>query len=231
MVLAAADLGYNTTPCINGNRPQHVIERRPEPAYEALECLGRALYQLNTRKTTRPAQGQKSVAFIINGIPLSIEASESREAGRIQNSIDANQFSTLSGRLNLIKDRLGLSITQMAELFGVTRKSVYDWYEGVEPRSNTLGRIEILIDALDKAPARSDLTRLKSIWNISVSEASFRTVFNDTSMDISELRIALIEKLNELSSRMVAANISAPKKAAQIGDAHLAEIDRRADFG
>lgn len=137
----------------------------------------------------------------------------------------------LSVRLDQIKDRLGLSITQMAELFGVTRKSVYDWYEGAEPRNQTTTRIETLIDVLDTMPETIDLRRLKTVWNIAVSGQSFRAVFNDDNLDATSLRTDLKAKLNELSPRMVATTNPVHKKATPLGESHLSDIDRLADFG
>lgn len=124
-------------------------------------------------------------------------------------------------RLNEIKDRLALSITQMAELFGVTRKSVYDWYDGAEPRFAVLNCMETLIDVLNSM-LEIDLQRLKIVWNIPVSGQSFRSVFNDDKLESNSLK----EKINKLSPRLVKKVSAVPKTTIQLGEAHLAEFDR-----
>ena len=143
------------------------------------------------------------------------------------------QPAALTDRLNEIKGRLDLTITQMAELFGVTRKSVYDWYEGVEPRQIKTSRMETLIDVLIKASKDSielDLKRLKIVWNIPIDGLSFREVFNDDKLDSTSLKSALFATLHELSPRMVKSTSSVHKTFAQIGSSHLIDIDRSADF-
>lgn len=138
---------------------------------------------------------------------------------------------TVTDRLNRIKDNLGLSITQIAELFGVTRKSVYDWYEGSEPRANTMSRMDVLIDVISEEQTQKiDLKRLKAVWGIAVSGHSFRAIFNEDNLDTATLRSELVAKLHELSPRMATQTGTVYKSAAKIGDAHLAEFDRGSGF-
>jgi transcriptional regulator with XRE-family HTH domain len=132
--------------------------------------------------------------------------------------------------LDFIREKLSLSMTQLADLFGVTRKSVYDWYEGAEPRSNSAKRINILQNVLNAMPEGDyDLRQLKSVWNIEVNGASFRSLFEDDRLDESHLEAALKEKLNELSLRLVPARASTHKASQQLGGAWLADIERSAD--
>lgn len=137
---------------------------------------------------------------------------------------------TLPERLNQIKSRLDLSITQMADLFSVTRKSVYDWYEGVEPRQLKTSRMETLIDVLIEASPALDLSRLKVVWSIPVNGRSFLEIFNDDKLDATSLKVALITTLHELSPRMAKTISSTNKAALQFGSSHLVDIDRVADF-
>lgn len=133
-------------------------------------------------------------------------------------------------QLNKIKARFALSITQMAELFGVTRKSVYDWYEGTEPRNSITERMEVLIDVLDTLSPETNLHRLKIVWNIPVSGESFISVFNDSNIKTTTFRKVLEKKLLELSPRMTTKKTLLREPTVQLGEAHLAEFDRRADF-
>lgn len=40
-----------------------------------------------------------------------------------------------------IRDELSLSMSELAQLFGVTRKSVYDWFDGSNPRNHIAEKI------------------------------------------------------------------------------------------
>lgn len=148
----------------------------------------------------------------------------------VKSSINNLNSVALSERLNQVKNRLDLSITQMAELFGVTRKSVYDWYEGVEPRQIKISRMETLIDVLMDESINADLKRLKVVWNIPISGHSFREVFNNDKLDAVSLKSKLISTLHELSPRMVKSANSVYKTTTQFGSAHLVDIDRSADL-
>lgn len=48
---------------------------------------------------------------------------------------------TLQQRLQTLKNALGLTITDMAELFGVARPSIYSWLKGQEPRPDNMERL------------------------------------------------------------------------------------------
>lgn len=133
-------------------------------------------------------------------------------------------------KLDLIQSKLGLSITQVSELFGVTRKAIYDWYDGAEPRRNIQNKIETLIDLLGEMPESIDIGKLKAVWKIPVSGKSFLTAFNEDNADLLSYRTTLKEKLDELSPKLVSTSISEIKTNPQLGKAHLAEFDRRTDF-
>lgn len=134
-------------------------------------------------------------------------------------------------RLDEIKNRLGLSITQLAELFGVTRKSIYDWYDGsVKPNSSNINKIEAVIESLDSLAVRNgavDLQRLKVVWHIPINGQSFCSILNDDKLEIEKL----VTKLHELSPRMEKKASTLKKTTIQLGDAHLAEFSRETDFG
>ncbi len=128
-----------------------------------------------------------------------------------------------------IKTDLTLSITQLAELFGVTRKTVYDWYEGTTPRHGITSRMNILVDALKSMPSEVDLPRLKTVWNIPVSEKSFRSIFSDEILDELSFRTTIDKKLYELSPRLAKKTGFQRKTSVQLGKAHLAEFDKHTD--
>lgn len=197
-----------------------------EPSYEMLAGFGKAvLLSLNIAHTTQLFKTSRGYDLLVNEQRVRVELNEGQYA---QEALQATSVQPIiiSERLDLIKDRLALSITQLAELFGVTRKTVYDWYDGTEPRRNAINRIESLIEVLNRY-SELDLARLKTVWSIPVSGKSFRAVLNDEHLDSGNIQNALAEKLDELSARMVVTTSTMQKITAQLGDAQLAEFDRR----
>lgn len=130
-----------------------------------------------------------------------------------------------------IKERLGLSIMQMAELFGVTRKSVYDWYDGVAPQPKMVNRIEIVCEVLDTQPLHVDLCRLKASWHIPVSDKSFCAIVTEDGLSLIDFRIALTAKLHELLPRLVSSKTLPSRGAIDLGEAHTSEFGRFAELG
>lgn len=201
-----------------------------ESSYEMLAGCGKAiLSSLNITHTTQLFKTNRGYDLLVNEQRVRVELNKGQYT---EEAVQAPslQLIIISERLDLIKDRLALSITQLAELFGVTRKTVYDWYEGTEPRRNAINRIETLIEALNRY-SELDLTRLKSMWSIPVSGKSFRAVLNDENLDAETLQNTLAKKLDELSTRMVATTSTMQKTTSQLGDAQLAEFDRRTEHG
>jgi DNA-binding transcriptional regulator YiaG len=207
---------------------QSPVEKIIESYSSSSIGLGEYFLEFEKATLSSPFKQKPRLIIYIDDQPLSI----TKNALPIEQPKDkiAAQTNISIDRLNLIRECFALSITQMAELFGVTRKSIYDWYEGVEPRPAMRSRMEILVDALGAVPAAVDLQRLKVVWNIPVSGQSFCAVFNNDNLDNDSLLTELKTKLHELSSRMVKKTNLPRKATTQLGEAHLAEFDRRADF-
>jgi len=186
------------------------------------------LSSLNITNTTQLLKTTHGYALLVDEQRVQVELSDDQPTETSQKASNI-QLVAVAERLDLIKDHLALSITQLAELFGVTRKTVYDWYEGTEPRRNAVNRMEMLIEVLNRASPKVDLARLKAVWNIPVSGTSFRAVLGDDNLDADTLQKALLEKLNELSTRMVATTSPMRKTTSQFGEAQLAEFERRTD--
>lgn len=133
-----------------------------------------------------------------------------------------------SSRLGEIQDRLSLSITQVAELFGVTRKSVYDWFDDKSmPRASVINRTETLLDIIKESPRDVDLSRLKTVWNIPTSGQSFLAILNDESIAVDRLKECGMQKLIELSPRL--GQITVGHKDMRHGTSHIIDIDRTTD--
>lgn len=200
-----------------------------EPSLELLTGWGKTILStLNIAQTTEILKTKRGYDLLVDDQRVRIEFRKNQQTELLK-KISTVQSIAMGERLNLIKDHLSLSVTQLAELFGVTRKTVYDWYDGTEPRPKTINRTEILLDVLNRAPPEVDLAKLKTIWSIPVSGASFRKVFSDDNMDAETLQNALVEKLNELSSRMVSTANPMRKTIPKFGEAQLAEFDRSTD--
>lgn len=117
--------------------------------------------------------------------------------------VDQNKTTSsvdLVERLDSIKATLNLSMTQLAELFQVTRKTVYDWYDGSAPRENAEIKIRIVSSVL--LDSKIDTKRLKTVWKIPFSGKSFLDTLNSNNLTEEELRVALIEKLHDLDNRL-----------------------------
>jgi len=204
--------------------PSIRYESQPMPTIEERANTVPDIFKSNRfhdeNKYTHPAQGLKNVIILVDGTPILITEKN------IETDTAATQSDSFKEQLASIKSDLSLSITQLAELFGVTRKTIYDWYEGTTPRQGITSRMSILIDALKSMPSDTDLTRLKTVWNIPVSGRSFCSIFNDDVLDELSCRKKTDKKLHELSPRMVKKMDSQHKTRVQLGKAHLAEFDK-----
>lgn len=202
-----------------------------KPSSEVLAGWGESISSLlNIAHTTQLSKTNRGYELLVDGQRVQVVLCQDQPTETSQNTPNI-QLVAVAERLDLIKDRLALSITQLAELFGVTRKTVYDWYEGTEPRRNAVNRMEILIDVLNRVSPEVDLARLKAVWNVPVSGTSFRAVIGDDNLDAGTLQKGLLEKLNELSTRMVATTSPMRKTTSQFGEAQLAEFERQTDHG
>lgn len=134
--------------------------------------------------------------------------------------------------LERIKCGLGLSLTQMAQLFGVTRKTVYDWYEGVEPRNTAKSRVRALDALVNEKSAKVELKRLKYVWDIAVNGASFKDVLSTAEGGFEHIYDLVSAKIDEVSPLLVSRSAKkSPSANTRLhGNAHLAEFDRSSDF-
>lgn len=151
----------------------------------------------NRAASTAP-QMKQAVILLIDGHPLLLSAANEAESTVAAEIVKLG----FADQLNGIKEFLGLTVTQLAELFKVTRKTVYDWYDGADPRAGMGARIETLNHLLQSSAFQGDMKRLKQVWNLPVSGHSFIDVVN-SSVDHYDLKAVLEGKLKELAPRMV----------------------------
>lgn len=104
-------------------------------------------------------------------------------------------------QLDAIRSKLDIPVTQLAELFSVSRKTVYDWYEGQSPCSAKRDQIHALLEALGQR-SNIDLKRLKGFWNVALPGGSFRATLQGDAPAGPKLAAALTATLDELAAEM-----------------------------
>lgn len=188
-------------------------------------------YQQDVTKTSFISK--RSAVLVVNSSALIIgynqysPATFSALAANDQPVVDAAPL-PFSDRLETVQKRLGLSITQVAELFGVTRKTVYDWFDGKSsPRAAAIKKAEDLNDIIDESPTGIDLTRLKTVWNIPTDGESFLSVLKDENIPVDLIKEKALAKLVSLGPRLGKADLTTGKVRQPLST--LIDIDRSID--
>lgn len=156
------------------------------------------LFDLFDRALSTAPQMKQAAFFLIDGHPILLSSANESES---LSEVDVEKLG-FAAQLDEIKGFLGLTVTQLAELFRVTRKTVYDWYDGADPRLGMGARIETLNHLLHSSSFPGDLKRLKHVWNLPINGGSFIDMVN-SNIDHYDLKAALEGKLDELAPRMV----------------------------
>jgi len=219
------DLSHNAGPRIYELYPtihRTEIVRQLSPNEDPNLALQLGIFRNGTQLIGTTSANQN--ILIVDGVIFGYDINKS-EHSNLKSAVTSNQISAAE-QLDEIKNSLGLSVTQMAELFGVTRKTIYDWFEGVEPRANAMNRIDVMLDVLHETSQDVDIRKLRTVWSFIVSERSFLATFNDYNIDATTLRVALAEKLHELYPRLVKSSAAPSLSTTKIGNAHLAEFER-----
>ncbi|VVO08450.1 helix-turn-helix domain-containing protein [Pseudomonas fluorescens] len=178
---------------------RYVPEREQPDRGASAPSLAEKVFNLFFERATSTAPQMKQAAiFLIDGHPILLSTAHESETSEITQVEKLG----LAGQLNEIKEFLGLTVTQLAELFKVTRKTVYDWYDGADPRAGVSGRIETLNHLLQTVAPAIDMKRLKQVWNLPINGESFIDVVNSNGSQ-HELNSALDRKIHELAPRLV----------------------------
>ncbi|AOZ13601.1 hypothetical protein AA042_13815 [Pseudomonas lundensis] len=204
---------------------RYVPEReQPDRGASAPTLAVKLFNLLYDRAVSTAPQMKQAAIFLIDGHPFLLSAANEAESPAVA-EVEKLGF---ADQLNEIKDFLGLTVTQLAELFKVTRKTVYDWYDGADPRAGMGARIETLNHLLHSLAFEVDMKRLKQVWNLPINGESFIDAVNST-IDHYDLKAALERKLEELAPRMVppACKPSGITSASRMSD--LGEIIRDSD--
>ena len=147
-MIPAIDFNSYTTASAYMGRQPPVVELA---SFSMLETWAKSVNPWHSGKAaTQLSQSNPVYILFVDNQLVVIRLTDEQEFATQQDASNTLPVA-LADRLDLIKERLAISITQMAELFGVTRKSIYDWYEGKGQRSAKSNRMEILIDVLDNS--------------------------------------------------------------------------------
>lgn len=190
-----------------------------------LEGVFKSLLPVAKRTSTSPVQiGATSTYMILHadGAPLIVLPRQQTAAE--QHAVAQSTLETIES----LRSSLSLSVTQIAELFGVTRKSVYDWFEGAIPRAGVITKIQALHSIIAEISDEIDVSRLKFVWKVDVGTGSFIDILNNDKLEEPFLKVALVDKINELSSRMVSKGTRKDYPAMGSGEASLADFERHA---
>lgn len=130
--------------------------------------------------------------------------------------------------LRWLKESLQIGVSGLADLFGVTRKTVYDWLEGIEPKRGRRGeKIASLRKVLEESTLGSKIQFLDQVWD--QSSESGTTLFeliqsDDLTVDLNgELR----KVLEELKPALALCEESNKKGTGNdFGRAHIEDLGR-----
>jgi len=108
--------------------------------------------------------------------------------------------------LRWLKDSLSLGMSGLAELLGVTRKTVYDWFDGVEPkRDGRLAKITALRKALEAGIDIDSLILVKHVWNFPLANGgTLRSILETGEEDAAKLQVKISGAFRELEKEIVA---------------------------
>ncbi|NYF21944.1 hypothetical protein HDC36_003420 [Xanthomonas sp. JAI131] len=140
---------------------------------------------------------------------------------KVTDQAGAEKFGDLPWKTDLdwIRERSEVTVSRLAELFGVTRKAFYGWVEGANPRK---GGSQVRIAALRAVLATlpSDLHRTAFFGLVDVNftgDASFREVFQGPVDDASyqdRLNAKLAEINPEIESTVKRLHRASPSSRA-----------------
>lgn len=198
--------------------------RSAAQTYTSAPSLTSRLFNLFEKTLSTAPTITSGAIFLVDGRPLPLLGlAIQREEASVQ-----HESLSLTLQLDGIKDLLGLTVTQLSELFKVTRKTVYDWYDGADPRPIVMSRVSALHRILVSASSSVDLKRLKHVWNLPLSGDSFVDVLNGP-LEQHALEAALSDKIGELADRMVSPTRRVSKGSRDLRNIDLDGIIRDAD--
>jgi DNA-binding transcriptional regulator YiaG len=108
--------------------------------------------------------------------------------------------------LRWLKDSLSLGMSGLAELLGVTRKTVYDWFDGVEPRRDgRFAKVAALRTALEKTISADERATIKRIWNLPLADGgTLRSILGAGEEDAVQLEAKISRSWRELKGNTIA---------------------------
>lgn len=130
--------------------------------------------------------------------------------------------------LKWLRSSLGVSMSEISELFGVTRKAVYDWFNGSPPkREGRIAKIHLVRSALEAALPPARLRFVRQIWELPLSDGGSlleqlkRSQTPGQGIESISLSLRLLEtKLQEIEDRNARPNETG------LGEAHAEDLIR-----
>jgi len=153
----------------------------------------------------------------------------------IQKVLSASQQPTAVGILALVQNTFGLRVTQLADVFQVSRRSIYDWLGGKEPsRDDNIERLnkihEILL--LCKSIGATDSASIGRLAKRPiVADKSLLDLLSEPTLDAASIQSAytqINEEIAKLNSRIAASRTLVNPKGQLSNDEIAAELDRLA---
>ena len=103
------------------------------------------------------------------------------------------------GDAKWLKDNFSLSMSEIANLFGVTRKAVYDWFDGSKPRQQMSDRIAGVREILEKNVKSDHRKYVRLFWSTRIDgDASLLDLLKlpESTPEIIANSTHLMEKIN-----------------------------------
>lgn len=152
---------------------QYLQRRAEEQSFElTTSMLGRAsetLRNLFFPIRTTAAAPPSADRFYIDGTVLAFDPLSKKLTVEAVQPLEVAAPQRFTEDLLWLKDSLGTGVSGLADLFGVTRKTIYDWLEGVEPkRDGRVAKISALRTALEGLALRSRYQLLRQVWNLPI---------------------------------------------------------------
>ncbi len=141
--------------------------------------------------------------------------------------MDAN--SSHIENLRRLKESLLLGISGLAELLGVTRKTVYDWFDGAEPkRDGRSAKVAALRTGVEKAISADERATIKRIWDLPLADGgTLRSILGAGDEDAVQLEAKINSALPELKSATGATEQSNSRSSrSDFGLAHTEDLVR-----
>lgn len=130
----------------------------------------------------------------------------------LRSSQAPDQDLSIGVRIDRIRERLGISMTQLAAVLHLQRTTLYKWYQGRQPHAGTEARIAA-VEAFAGAWAAQALLPLGKFWDVKIPATNLRVcdVLCDPLRDQTAL-LALLPNIRAVTRPDPVIDPYAPRK-------------------